>query len=137
MSNGFLKCIRAVITVAMAGVFAVSAGTSALAQSGTHVVSPSELQQQAVSATQTREQNLKTVQDFMSSDAARKALTDAHMDPDQVKKAAASLDDQELANLAAKSNKAQQDLAAGRISNRAILLIILAIAVIIVIAVLA
>ena len=57
----------------------------------------------------------------------------AHMDPVQVTTAVASLSDAQLAQLAARSQKAQADFAAGSMSNRDLLIIIVAIAALILI----
>lgn len=104
---------------------------SLMAQATTHVVTPSELQQAAVVASQARQQNLETVREFVSSDRAVKALKDAHMDPQQVKDAVSKLNDAELARLASRAQKAQADFAAGSFSDRDLILIILAIAVLV------
>ena len=75
--------------------------------SAQHLVSPVELQKAAVDASQTRQQNLDTLNSFLSSDQAQKALQSAHMNPQEVKKAVAGLSDQELAQLASRAQKAQ------------------------------
>ena len=106
---------------------------SLMAQATAHVVSPADLQQAAVAASQTRQQNLDTVRVFLSSSRAVKALKNAHMDPQQVKDATANLGDAELAQLAARSQKAQADFAAGDLSDRDLILIILGIAVLVLI----
>lgn len=98
-----------------------------------HVVSPSDLQKAAVAATQTRQQNLEVVRGFLSSDRANTALKSAHMDPEQVQTAVASLSDQELADLAARSQKAQKDFAAGNLSDRDLIIILILIAALILI----
>jgi len=98
---------------------------SLLAQS--HIVSSGDLQKQAVAASQSREQNVETIQQFLSSPTAEKALKPAHIDSAQVKSAVAGLNDQELQQLAARSRKAQADFAAGTLSDRDLLVILLAI----------
>jgi hypothetical protein len=102
-------------------------------QAQTHVVSPAELQKDAAAATHERQQNEKTVTDFLSSSKATKALQSAHMDPAQVTSAVSHLDDEELAQLAARSQKAQADFAAGRMSDRDLIIILLGIAVLVLI----
>jgi len=98
-----------------------------------HVVSPADLQKQVVSASQTRENNLQTVQKFLSTPTAEKALKGARMDPQQVKTAVSTLSDQELAQLSAKADKAQSDFAAGNLNDRDLILIILGIAILVLI----
>ena len=102
------------------------AQSSVMAQ--THVVSPGDLQQEAAAATRTRQQNVEAVTEFLSSPKAERALQDAQMDPAQVKAGIATLSDEEVAQLAARSAKAQADFAAGTLSNRDLLWIVVIIA---------
>jgi hypothetical protein len=104
---------------------------NAVAQAAQHVVSPSDLNKAAVDASQARQKNLETLNQFLSSGKAQDALESANIDPQQVKKAVAGLSDEELAQLAARANKAQADFAAGNIDNRDLLIILVAIAVLI------
>jgi hypothetical protein len=103
---------------------------SLLAQ--THVVTPDELQKEAVAATRTRQQNEQTVNQFLSTPAAKKALRSAHVDPKQVKNAVSTLSDEELAQLASRTEKAQADFAAG-FTNHDLLIIIIALVALILI----
>lgn len=98
-----------------------------------HVVSPAELQEEAVSATRARKHNVETVTNFLSSPKAEKALRSAHMDPTQVKSAVSSLSDQELAQLASRADRAQIDFAAGTLSDRDLLIILLGMAALVLI----
>jgi len=98
-----------------------------------HVVSPSDLQKEVMAASQSRQQNLKTVQDFLSTPLAEKTMRQAKIDPQQVRSAVPTLNDDELAQLASRANKAQTDFAAGDINQRELLWIILAIAVLVLI----
>ncbi len=123
------QSVRAVIASVLAMLFLVPA--DAVAQG--HVVSPTELQKEVVAASQTRQHNIDTLQQFLSTPAAEKAMKSAQMDPRQVKTAVSALDDQDLAQLAARANKAQTDFAAGTLSERDLIWIILAIAVIVLI----
>ena len=91
----------------------------------THVVNPAELQKQVLAATASRQRNLETVNSFLSSTKMQEALGSAGMNPTQVKTAVSSLNDEELARLAGRSEKAQADFAAGRISDRDLILIML------------
>lgn len=104
-----------------------------VAETATHVVSPSELQQAAVKASAARRQNLEQVQQFFSSEKADHALRSAHINPQQVKTAVATLDDAELTQLASRANKAQADFAAGTLSDRDLIIILVAIAALILI----
>jgi len=120
---------RIVTACILVTIFAVP--PSLLAQ--THVVSPADLQKEALTATQARQQNLQKVKQFFSSEKAQKALKSAHMDAGQVKTAVSTLSDAELARLASRAEKAQADFAAGTLSDRDLILIIVAIAALILI----
>jgi hypothetical protein len=96
-----------------------------------HVVSSTEFQKQVLAASQTRQHNEDTVKQFASSPQAEKALKEAGMDPERVKAAVSSLNDQELAQIAARADKAQADFAAGSLGQRDLLLILVGIAILI------
>jgi len=89
------------------------------------------LQKAAVSASTVRQQNVEQVKEFFSSEKAEKALRSAHVNPEQVKSAVSTLDDAELARLASRVNKAQTDFAAGTLSDRDLIIILVAVAVLI------
>jgi hypothetical protein len=99
----------------------------------THVVSPADIHKELVSATQIRQHNLAKANELFSSQAAQKALKSARIDPAQVKAAISTLSDAELAQLVSRADKAERDFAAGRISDRDLLFIVVAIAVVILI----
>ena len=123
------QSLRAVIATVLVALFIVP--MDALAQS--HVVSPADLQKQAVAASQVRQHNLEAVQHFLSTPTAEKAMRSARMDPQQVKTAGSTLNDQDLAQLAARADRAQADFSAGNLSERDLVLIILGVAVLILI----
>lgn len=123
------QAARGVLAVVLATIFAVP--QSLLAQA--HVVNPAELQKALVAATQQRRSNIETLQRFFSSASADRALQAAHISPVQVQKAVSSLSDSELAQLASRAQKAQADLAAGTLSDRDLLIILVAIAALILI----
>ncbi len=98
-----------------------------------HVVSPADLQKEVMSASQARQHNIETVQQFLSTPTAERAMKSAQVNPQQVKTAVATLDNQELSQLAARADKAQMDFAAGSLSDRDLILIILGIAALVLI----
>jgi len=104
-----------------------------LAEASLHVANPSDLQKAAIQAGRVRQQNLQMVRDFVSSEKARQALRSAHINPQQVTEAVSSLDDAELAQLAARAHKAQADFAAGTLTDRDLIIILVAIAALILI----
>jgi len=105
--------------------------TGILAQ--THVVSPSEIHKELVNSAQTRQQNLQKVKNLFSSDETRKALEAARISPGRVDAAVSTLSDEELARLASRADKVDKDFAAGRISDRDLLIILVGIAALILI----
>ncbi|HLW55388.1 MAG TPA: PA2779 family protein [Candidatus Angelobacter sp.] len=123
------QSVRALIASVLAMLFLVPADM--VAQN--HVVSPADLQREVMSASQARQHNIETLQQFLSTPAAEKAIKSAQMDPRQVKTAVSALDDQDLAQLAARANKAQVDFAAGSLSDRDLIWIVVGIAVIVLI----
>ena len=99
----------------------------------THIVSQEEMQAAILAATQTREKNRQRIVSFLSTPKAVKALGRAQFDMKLVKSAVSSLSDEELAKLAARAEKAELDFAAGRLSERDLLWILVAIAALILI----
>ncbi len=122
---------RVATAFVLAAVFALP--QSLVAEGAAHVVSPSDLQQAAVRASTVRQQNVEQVRQFFSSEKAQKALHSAHMNPEQVKNAVAMLDDAELAQLASRAQKTQAGFAAGTLSDRDLIIILVAIAALILI----
>ena len=86
-----------------------------------------------MTATRARQNDIDNVKQFFSSKAAEKVLKSTHIDPEQVKAAVSTLSDAELAQLASRTNKAQHDLAAGTLSDRDLIIIILAVAALVLI----
>jgi Flp pilus assembly protein TadB len=105
--------------------------TSIMAQ--THVVSPSDIHKELVNTAQTRRENLQKVKGLFSADETRKAMEAAQINPERVDTAISTLSDEELARLAARADNLDQDFAAGRISDRDLLFIILGIAALVLI----
>ncbi len=118
------RIVRASAAAALVTAFAVPRGL--LAETSPHVVSPSELQKATIDTSQARQKNLDTLNGFLSSAQAKKAMKTAHVNPQEVKRAVASLSDQELAQLASKASKTQAGFAAGNIDNHDLLVIMVA-----------
>ncbi len=129
MLRSLRQVSRSLIVCTLVASFGAPASLSAQA----HVVSPAELQSAIVAATQARQKNRDTIASFLSTAKADKALRTAHIDVKQVKNAVASLNDEEAARLASRVEQVEADFAAGRISDRDLLLILLGIAALILI----
>ncbi len=117
----------------LASVLLVPQGT--FAQPTNHVVSSADLQRDVISASAARQQNIQEVENFLSRPGARQALESAHINYQQVKDAVPQLGNQELAHLAKISQNAQSRFAAGSLSDRDLLFILIGVAVIILIVV--
>jgi len=109
----------------------LTARQSAIAQD--HIVAPSDIQKDVAASSSAREKNQTQLENFVSSPEAQRALKSAHLDSSQIKNAIPKLDDDELAQLSARSEKAQEDFAAGRLTDRDLIIILLAIVALILI----
>jgi len=98
-----------------------------------HVVTPADLQKDVAGASFTRQKNLVQAEGFISSTEAQQAMKSAHINSQQVKNAIPQLNDDELAQLSARSEKAQKDFAAGNITDRDLLIILVGIAALVLI----
>lgn len=129
------KLISGVATVALVPMLACPVMQ---AQTTTdHLVSPNQMQQQMQSTSETRQQNIETLNKFLSIPGADQAMRDANINPEQARAAVPTLSDPELANLAQRANHAQEQFAAGAFGLKTLLLILVIIVVIIIIATLA
>ena len=111
----------------------VTIGVSGSLSAQTHVVSPADLQKETAATSSARRHNLDTVNGFLSSPKVEELLGKARIDSGPLKTAAATLNDEELARLAARSEKVQADFAAGRLSDRDLIIILIGIAALILI----
>lgn len=105
------------------------------ADQDTHIVSPTQLQQQVQTASAVRQKNIDSLTQFLSSPTAVKAMKSHQIDSGKVTSAIPTLSDSELADLSARAASAQQDFAAGRLDNNTLLIIILVLVAVILIAV--
>jgi Flp pilus assembly protein TadB len=105
--------------------------TGILAQ--THVVSQADIHKELVNTAQMRQKNLEKTRRLFSSDETRKALEAAQISLQKVDAAISTLSDEELARLASRADKLDQDFAAGRLSDRDLLIVILGLAALVLI----
>lgn len=92
----------------------------------THVVPLSELHSAVVAAGQQRQENVSRLERFFTGDSAENALQSARLNGSQIRNAIATLDDQELARLAARAEKANSEFAAGSLTNQELTYIVIA-----------
>ena len=124
---------RVMISVALALVVAAPAESHAAAWQEDHLVTPQAMQDQLTQSAADRQKNIDAVKRFLSSPIADKAIRDAHYNPEEVKQAIPTLTDDELADLAARSNEVQQEFVAGSLTRTELALIAVAFVVIIVV----
>ncbi len=105
--------------------------TGILAQ--THVVSQADIHKELVNTAQTRQKNLEKTRRLFSSDETRKAMEAAQISPEKVDAAVSTLSDEELSRLASRADKLDQDFAAGRLSDRDLLIVLVGIAALVLI----
>ena len=99
-----------------------------------HVVSLDELKKDAARPAETRQADESAVRNLLSSESGQKTLKSADLDLQKVDKAVSQLSDEDLAKLAERSRQAQKDFAAGTLSDRDLLWIILIIVAILIVA---
>jgi dihydrodipicolinate reductase len=133
LARPLVACVLVFLCATPKDMAAQNLAAQNLQQDPQHLVSPSDLNQAAVDASASREKNLETLNRFFSSEKAQRALKSAHMNPQEVKTATAGLDDQDLAQLASRADKAQADFAAGNMSDHDLLIILILVAALILI----
>jgi hypothetical protein len=125
----FSRILRCLLILALS--MAVAFPQSLFAQD--HVVSSSDLRKDLLQASAARKKALAQLDHFFSSEQGQKALETIHISYQRVDQAVRSLSDDDLARLSARAQHAQNDFAAGRISNRDLIWILIGIVVIILI----
>ena len=91
-----------------------------------HIVPAPDLHQAVRAAAQARQDRLSKLDKFFATEPARKAFETVKLDPAKVSQALTFLSDDELARLAAQSEKLQHDIAAGSLTNQQITYILIA-----------
>jgi uncharacterized protein (UPF0147 family) len=108
--------------------------SQSLGQEKQHVVTLDELKKDAARPAEVRQADETAVKELLSTENGQKALKSANLDLQRVDKAVSQLSDEDLAKLAEKSRQAQKDFAAGHLSDRDLLWIILVIVAVLIIA---
>jgi hypothetical protein len=86
-----------------------------------------DIQKDVAAASASREKEVAQLESFFSSPQAQRVLKTSHITYQQVDSAVQQLSSDDLARLSARTDTAQKDFAAGNISNRDLLIIILGI----------
>jgi hypothetical protein len=97
----------------------------ARAQEKDHAVSPGQLRKDVQKAAETRQANEAAVREMFASEKGREALKSAGADYQKVDQAIGQVSDEELARMAERSREVQKDFAAGRFSDRDLIIIML------------
>ena len=124
---------RAMVSPALAILLAVPLHSHAAASQEDHLVTSQAMQDQLTQSAADRQKNIDAVKRFLNSPIADKAIRAAHYNPEEVRKAIPTLTDDELADLAARSNQVQQEFVAGSLTRTELALIAVAFVVIIVV----
>ena len=102
-------------------------------QAEEHVVNSAELHRRIVEKQKTRRSNQKQVADFFSSAEVREALKATKTDYRMIEAASPFFSDEELEQLALRTQEIQRDLAAGALNNQQLTYIVIALATAIVV----
>ena len=105
------------------------------AQTQDHVVSPTDLKNDVAKAASARQMNEARLEKVLLTPQGREAMRQANVDYATVQKGISTLSDAEVAQLAARADKAQANFAAGSITAPELLIVLIAVIVIIVIVV--
>lgn len=124
--------LRAVIPSALILLLSWPAGAYAQA-SQNHLVLPGSMQKRMMDSAANRQKNIQTVTNFFSTPVAQRAIRDAQFNPEQVQRAIPTLSDSELADLAARSSRAQEEFTAGTLTKPELALIVVALVVLVVV----
>jgi len=127
--------LQAVVPAVLIVLVSYPAGALAQTASADHLVTSQSLHHQVETSSATRQKNVDTLKQFMSTPVAEKAMRDAKIDPVQVQSAIPTLSDSELANLSSRATDAQQKFSAGVLGTSMLTLIIVLIAIIIIVAI--
>jgi hypothetical protein len=105
--------------------FAISSTSNAQAPDHGHVVTLTELSKDSARSADARQVNEAAIRRLLSSEQGHKALQSAKIDYAKVDSAVAQLSDEDVARLAARSRQVEHDFAAGSLSDRDLLVIVI------------
>jgi hypothetical protein len=95
------------------------------AQQKDHAVSADQLRSDVQKSAATRQANEAAVRDMFANEAGKKTLNSAGIDYQKVDQAISQVNDEDLARMADRSREVQKDFAAGRMSDRDLIIILL------------
>jgi hypothetical protein len=104
----------------------VTAGSPPVrAQQKDHAVSSDQLRVDIQKSAATRHADEAAVREMFASEAGKKVLNSAGIDYQRVDQAISQVSDEDLARMAERSREVQKDFAAGRMSDRDLIIILL------------
>jgi hypothetical protein len=104
----------------------VTAGSPPVrAQQQDHAVSSDQLRVDVQKSAATRQANEAAVREMFASEDGKKTLNSAGIDYQKVDQAISQVNDEDLARMADRSRAVQKDFAAGRMSDRDLIIILL------------
>ncbi|HTS10524.1 MAG TPA: hypothetical protein VMH00_00265 [Candidatus Limnocylindrales bacterium] len=124
-----------VIALAVMGTPEMIFAQTRAAQTQDHIVSPTDLEKEVAKAASARQLNEARLEKVLLTPQGREAMRQANVDYATVQKGISTLSDAEVAQLAARADKAQANFAAGAITAPELLIVLIAVIVIIVIVV--
>jgi len=120
LRNAMRVCsVLLVASLASTGTVPVSA------QENDHVVSSVQLRKDLQRTSEIRQANEAAVRELFRSEKGRETLKSAGIDYQKVDRAVSQVSDEDLARMAERSREVQKDFAAGRFSDRDLIIIML------------
>jgi hypothetical protein len=126
-------CTRMCLGLLLLTGLTIGVSQSVLGQEKEHAVSTQDLRKDVQKASADRQANDAAIRDLLSTEQGQKALKSTGADFTKVDQAVSQLSDEDAARLAAQSRVVQKDIAAGTLSDRDILIILLCIAALVLI----
>ena len=114
-----------VCSILLAVCLATVGSCTVRAQEKDHAVSSDQLRIDVQKSLATRQANEAAVREMFASEAGKKALNSAGIEYQRVEQAISQVNDEDLARMADRSREVQKDFAAGRMSDRDLIIILL------------
>lgn len=126
-------CTRMCLGLLLLTGLTIGISQSVLGQEKEHAVSAQALRTDVQKASADRQANDAAIRALLSTEQGQKALKSTGADFTKVNQAVSQLSDEDAARLAAQSRAVQKDIAAGNLTDRDILIIIVCIAALVLI----
>jgi hypothetical protein len=126
-------CTRMCLGLLLLTGLTIGVSQSVLGQEKEHAVSTQDLRKDVQKASADRQANDAAIRELLSTEQGQKALKSTGADFTKVNQAVSQLSDEDAARLAAHSRAVQKDIAAGNLSDRDLLIIVVCIAALVLI----